>query len=91
MSRAAKITLVGSIILSGLTVWGVHYLQEWERDRMYQGVVRDDERRREKLVQRQADYELSKKNREIYERTQRAGGDSTEDSNSGLAESRAPS
>ncbi|KAF8488914.1 hypothetical protein JB92DRAFT_2820225 [Gautieria morchelliformis] len=48
MSRAAKITLVGSIILSAMTVWGMHFLQEWERNVMYQGVLRDDERRRDK-------------------------------------------
>ncbi|KAF8509954.1 hypothetical protein JB92DRAFT_467149 [Gautieria morchelliformis] len=71
MSRAAKITLVGSIILSAMTVWGVHSLQEWERNRMYQGVLRDDERRRDKQRQRHADYEASQRNREVFERTQR--------------------
>ncbi|KAF8524491.1 hypothetical protein JB92DRAFT_2703239 [Gautieria morchelliformis] len=68
MSRAAKITLVGSIILSAMTVWGVHFLQEWERNVMYQGVLRDDERRRDKQRQRQADYEASQRNREVFER-----------------------
>jgi protein PET117 len=32
MSRAAKATLVGSVILCGVTVWGVHYLQRKELD-----------------------------------------------------------
>jgi protein PET117 len=37
---------------------------------MYQGVLRDDERRREKMRQRQAELEESRKKREIYERVQ---------------------
>ncbi|KIJ34955.1 hypothetical protein M422DRAFT_135185, partial [Sphaerobolus stellatus SS14] len=49
MSRAAKATLIGSIIFTTATVWGVHFLQQWESDRMYDGVLRDDARRKEKL------------------------------------------
>lgn len=41
---------------------------------MYQGVLRDDERRREKQRQRQADYQTSQMNREVFERTQSVGG-----------------
>lgn len=37
---------------------------------MYQGVLRDDERRKEKMLQRQTDLEESRKKREIYERVQ---------------------
>lgn len=51
---------------------------------MYQGVVRDDERRREKQRQRQADYEASQKGREVLERTQSVSG-SLEGSNDELA------
>jgi hypothetical protein len=32
MSRAAKATLIASIVVSSLTVWGVHYLQQKEHD-----------------------------------------------------------
>jgi protein PET117 len=32
MSRAAKATLVASIIVSSLTVWGVHYIQQQEHE-----------------------------------------------------------
>ena len=32
MSRAAKATLIASIVVSSLTVWGVHYLQQQEHD-----------------------------------------------------------
>jgi len=37
---------------------------------MYQGVLRDDERRREKMKQREEDLKASQKKREIYERVQ---------------------
>jgi len=37
---------------------------------MYQGVLRDDERKREKMRQRQAELEESRKKREIFERVQ---------------------
>ena len=43
---------------------------------MYQGVLRDDVRRREKMLQRQLDLEESKKKREIYERAQKVDPDS---------------
>jgi protein PET117 len=32
MSRAAKLTLLGAIVTSGVTVWGVHYMQVQERE-----------------------------------------------------------
>lgn len=32
MSRAAKATLLTSVLLSGLTVWGVHFMQVQERE-----------------------------------------------------------
>ncbi|TRM57941.1 hypothetical protein BD626DRAFT_411335 [Schizophyllum amplum] len=69
-SRRAAITLGTVVFLSSLTVWGVHYQQESEREAMYQGVLKDDARRREKMLQRQLDFEESKKKREIYERAQ---------------------
>lgn len=37
---------------------------------MYQGVLRDDERRREKMRQRQEDLLHSQQKRELYERVQ---------------------
>jgi len=37
---------------------------------MYQGVLKDDERRREKMQQRQAEFDESKRKREIYEQVQ---------------------
>ena len=32
MSRAAKATLLASILVSSLTVWGVHYFQQQEHE-----------------------------------------------------------
>lgn len=37
---------------------------------MYQGVLRDDERRQEKMRQRQAELEESRRKRDLYERVQ---------------------
>lgn len=37
---------------------------------MYQGILRDDERRREKMKQREEELRISQRKREIYERVQ---------------------
>ncbi|ESK95113.1 cytochrome c oxidase assembly protein [Moniliophthora roreri MCA 2997] len=66
----ARRTLVAAILFSTFTIWAVHYQQEQERENMYQGVLRDDERRREKMRQRQAEFDESKRKRETYERVQ---------------------
>ncbi|WVQ78250.1 hypothetical protein IAT38_000334 [Cryptococcus sp. DSM 104549] len=44
MSRPAKAFFVASIAASAATVWGVHWLQKWESDNMYQGVIKDEAR-----------------------------------------------
>ncbi|TFY76616.1 hypothetical protein EWM64_g7396 [Hericium alpestre] len=87
MSRAAKATLLASLFLTTLTVWGVHYQQEQEHVNMYQGVLRDDARRKEKMKQRQTDFEESQRKRELYERVQSvAAGDASQETN-GAAQS----
>ncbi|KAH9066882.1 hypothetical protein EDB87DRAFT_1553626 [Lactarius vividus] len=75
MSRAAKATLLASIIVSSLTVWGVHYIQQQEHETMYQGVLRDDERRKRKMKEREGDLLRSQQRREVYERVQHVGAD----------------
>lgn len=40
---------------------------------MYKGVLRDDERRKQKMKKRQEELEDSQRKREIYERVQRVG------------------
>jgi len=37
---------------------------------MYKGVLRDDERRREKMRRREEEFRVSQRKREIYERVQ---------------------
>ncbi|KAH7890833.1 hypothetical protein F5I97DRAFT_1799165 [Phlebopus sp. FC_14] len=70
MSSRAKATLAASFAVTGFIIWGVHYQQDKEREDMFQGVLRDDERRRTKLRQREEDLRTSQRKREIYERTQ---------------------
>jgi len=86
MTRAAKGTLIVSCIISSLIIWGVHHQQTEEREvrsllpnstavlnlakTMYQGVLRDDERRREKMKKREEDLQESLRKREEYERVQ---------------------
>ncbi|WFD36682.1 hypothetical protein MCUN1_003569 [Malassezia cuniculi] len=55
MSRAAKATFVASIVFTTSIVWGVHFIQRYERDSMYAGVIRDEERLEEKKRQRESE------------------------------------
>ncbi|PPQ69822.1 hypothetical protein CVT26_014200 [Gymnopilus dilepis] len=68
--RRAKATLIGAVIFSSLTIWAVHFQQQQERETMYKGVLKDDERRREKMRQREEDLRVSQQKRELYERVQ---------------------
>ncbi|KZV96811.1 hypothetical protein EXIGLDRAFT_765046 [Exidia glandulosa HHB12029] len=74
MSRAAKATLAASVVITSLVVYGVHWLQESERQAMYMGVVRDDERRKQKQLQRQQELEESQRKRAVYEAVQPVSG-----------------
>ncbi|KAF5373321.1 hypothetical protein D9615_007420 [Tricholomella constricta] len=69
-NKGAKLTLLGAVLVSSLTIWAVHFQQDQERENMYKGVLRDDERRREKMRQREQELEESRKKRELYERVQ---------------------
>ncbi|KAG5638134.1 hypothetical protein H0H81_001653 [Sphagnurus paluster] len=69
-NKGAKLTLVGAVLVSSFTIWAVHFQQDQERENIYQGVLRDDERRREKMRQREKDLDDSKKKRELYEQVQ---------------------
>ncbi|KAH9943813.1 hypothetical protein B0H21DRAFT_823471 [Amylocystis lapponica] len=74
MSRAAKATLAVSVLASVGIIWGVHFMQGREHETMYKGVLRDDERRREKMRQREEELQESLRKRELYERVQRVSG-----------------
>ncbi|EGN96833.1 hypothetical protein SERLA73DRAFT_93462 [Serpula lacrymans var. lacrymans S7.3] len=80
MSRTAKATLCASFFISSLIIWGVHFQQNQERENMYKGVLRDDERRKEKMKKREEEFQASLRKREVYERVQTVvTGDATED------------
>ncbi|KAM3589198.1 hypothetical protein VKS41_000071 [Umbelopsis sp. WA50703] len=51
MSTRAKITLAGSFVFCGFTIWGVHYLQRYEKELMRAGVLREEERQQRKMQQ----------------------------------------
>ncbi|KAJ6518901.1 hypothetical protein C8R45DRAFT_806385 [Mycena sanguinolenta] len=69
-SRRAKATLGAAVAFAALTIWAVHFQQEQQHETMYKGVLRDDERRKQKMQQRKDDLEESKRKRELYEKVQ---------------------
>ncbi|KAJ1033645.1 hypothetical protein NDA13_001631 [Ustilago tritici] len=59
-----------SVLVSGLTVWGVHYMQEREREVMYRGVERDEERQAEKKRKRLLDLQINQEKEAAYQKIQ---------------------
>jgi len=51
---------------------------------MYQGVLRDDERRRAKYMKRKEELEASMRKRELYERVQTVSGANEEENRSSI-------
>jgi len=84
MSQRARWTLAGAVALSSFTIWAVHFQQEQERETMYQGVLRDDERRRAKYMKRKEELEASMRKRELYERLQTVSGANEEENRSSI-------
>ncbi|KAG1746545.1 uncharacterized protein EDB91DRAFT_1219512 [Suillus paluster] len=70
MSTRAKATLAASFAFSSFIIWAVHYQQAREREDMFQGVIRDDARRLEKMRQREEEFRASSRKREIFEQVQ---------------------
>lgn len=70
MSRPAKLTLAASVLISGLTVWGVHFMQEREREVMYRGVERDEARQEEKKRKRLLDLQINQEKEAAYQKIQ---------------------
>ncbi|KAI0705159.1 hypothetical protein BC835DRAFT_558119 [Cytidiella melzeri] len=70
MSRLAKTTFLGSIVLSAGIIYGVHHMQRQEAETMYKGVLRDDERRRDKMRKREEELVESQRKRALYEAVQ---------------------
>ncbi|GIY62564.1 uncharacterized protein CDAR_596201 [Caerostris darwini] len=46
MSTRAKFCLFGSVGVASLMIWYVHMKQEWEREKLHSGVIKDQERQR---------------------------------------------
>ncbi|KAF4956652.1 hypothetical protein FGADI_3641 [Fusarium gaditjirri] len=69
MSRASKLTLLGTSLLTVCTVVGVHFQQKFEQAAMHEGVVRDMEQQRIKR-ERQLDFDLQKQLEAEYKREQ---------------------
>ncbi|CAG8490896.1 9375_t:CDS:2, partial [Scutellospora calospora] len=63
-------TLVSVIILSTGTIFGVHYLQKKEKEVMHAGIIRDKERKFEKLKQNQLEHDKQIMLRKEYEKIQ---------------------
>ncbi|KAK3316924.1 hypothetical protein B0H66DRAFT_535159 [Apodospora peruviana] len=59
MSRASKLTLLGTTLFAAGTVVFVHYQQKSEKEAMHQGVIRDMEQQRLKR-ERQLDFDLQR-------------------------------
>ncbi|CAO0795700.1 unnamed protein product [Mucor circinelloides] len=66
MSKAAKATLTASIVFCCASVFGVHYIQNEEKENLRAGVLRDDERRKKKEQQTLNMREL-KEQQELHE------------------------
>ncbi|KAJ2902711.1 hypothetical protein MKZ38_000221 [Zalerion maritima] len=81
MSRASKLTLLGTSIFATATVVIVHVQQRWEKATMHEGVVRDIEQQRIKR-ERQADFEAQRELEQTYLKDQ-----SVRDSTGDLADS----
>ncbi|KAI1850393.1 hypothetical protein JX265_002291 [Neoarthrinium moseri] len=69
MSRASKLTLLGTSLFAVTTVVFVHFQQKFEQQAMHQGVIRDMEQQRIKK-ERQLDFEMQKALEEEYKKGQ---------------------
>lgn len=69
MSRASKLTLLGSSIFAAVMVVGVHVQQSWEKDAMHAGVIRDMEIQRLKK-ERQDDFDMQRALEAEYKKVQ---------------------
>ncbi|KAL4878285.1 hypothetical protein BJY04DRAFT_196154 [Aspergillus karnatakaensis] len=69
MSRASKLTFLGTSLATAGIVYFVHWSQEQEKASMHKGVERDMEKQRIRL-ERQADFEMQKQLEEEYRKIQ---------------------
>lgn len=64
MSRASKITLGLSCVLTTCTIVGVHMVQGMERDTLHQGPIKDAKRVAEKKLEREREQSMADPERE---------------------------
>ncbi|KAK3384116.1 hypothetical protein B0T24DRAFT_715875 [Lasiosphaeria ovina] len=69
MSRASKLTLLGTSAFAVLTVVFVHHQQSSEKTAMHEGVVRDMEQQRIKR-ERQLDFDMQRELEAEYKKIQ---------------------
>ncbi|KAG7126527.1 Protein like protein [Verticillium longisporum] len=69
MSRASKLTLMGTSFFALGTIIMVHFQQRSEKQAMHQGVLRDMEQQRVKR-ERQLDFDLQRALEQEYKREQ---------------------
>ncbi|KAL2143323.1 hypothetical protein VTI28DRAFT_10566 [Corynascus sepedonium] len=69
MSRASKLTLLGTSLFALSTVVFVHFQQKAEQEAMHQGVIRDMEQQRIKR-ERQADFDMQRELEAQYKKEQ---------------------
>ncbi|KAL2022234.1 hypothetical protein VTK56DRAFT_5844 [Thermocarpiscus australiensis] len=77
MSRASKLTLLGTSLFALSTVVFVHYQQKAEQEAMHQGVIRDMEQQRLKR-ERQADFDAQRALEAEYRKSQTVRDSSSE-------------
>ncbi|BFZ56347.1 hypothetical protein PYCC9005_003393 [Savitreella phatthalungensis] len=77
MSRASKITLGVSLLTTSAIIFGVHYVQEADKQAMHQGVLSDEARQRARR-ERQIEFDQQRRLEEalLQEQTvtKQAGG-----------------
>ncbi|SCU82681.1 LANO_0B07184g1_1 [Lachancea nothofagi CBS 11611] len=66
MSRASKVTLAFSCVLTAITVVGVHYVQELERDTLHQGPIKDAKR----IADRKANLDPEKERKKLFNKSE---------------------
>ena len=72
MSATAKLFLAASIVATSATVFYVHYKQNYDREQLHEGVIRDIERQQRRkvenlyILQRQIDLAKELKKLEWY-------------------------
>ncbi|KAH8902357.1 cytochrome c oxidase assembly protein [Coniochaeta sp. PMI_546] len=69
MSRASRLTLLGTSLFAAGTVFFVHFQQQAEKAAMHEGVVRDLEQQRIKR-ERQLDFDMQRQLEAQYKQDQ---------------------